>query len=361
MSVRPGPASDAETLLRSLMENVPGAIYRAANDSDWTNQRVSDEIERITGYPASDFLGASKRTITSVTHPDDREPVEREIAVALAEQRPFALEYRIMHADGSIRWVLERGVKAVDRYGVEWIDGIIFDITERHLAEQLRAERELEALRVAELEASRARIIAASDAARRRIERDLHDGARQRLMAAARLLRAAEQATAPDDPAAASVTAARAELDAGLAELSDLARGIHPAVLADRGLGPAVEALAVRCAVPVLVENAIEGRLPRALETALYYAVSEALTNVDRYAAASHATVLLRRVGDSVEVEVVDDGRGGADRTRGSGLRGLEDRLGAVGGALELDSPEGAGTRLRARVPVAGGASGEDR
>jgi PAS domain S-box-containing protein len=345
-------SGDAATLLRSLMENVPGAIYRAANDSDWTNQRVSDEIETITGYPAADFLGASKRTIVAVTHPDDREPVAQEIAAALAEGRPFALEYRIMHADGGIRWVLERGVKTIDRYGAEWLDGIIFDITERRAAEHLRIERELEAVHVAELEASRARMISAADAARRRIERELHDGAQQRLAVASLHLRAAESTTDADSDAAASLQAARADLDAGIAELRELARGIHPAVLTDFGLSPALEALAGRCAVAVGLDDAVGPRLSPAIETALYYSVSEALTNVDRYAGASRAIVRLRRLAGSVEVEVADDGRGGADRGRGSGLRGLEDRLGAVNGVLELDSPPGGGTRLRVCVPV---------
>ena len=172
------PGFDAESLLRSLMENVPGAIYRAVNDSEWTVLRVNDEIETITGYPAADFVDAS--VLNSVTHPDDLEPVERAIDAALSDDRPWVLEYRIVRADGGIRWVHERGVKTVDRDGREWIDGIIFDVTERRTAEQLRVERELEALRVAELEAARTRIIAAGDEARRRIERDLHDGAQQR-------------------------------------------------------------------------------------------------------------------------------------------------------------------------------------
>ena len=349
----PGSAehgTDAERLLHSLMENVPGTIYRAANDSNWTNQRVSDEIETITGYPASDFLGPKKRTITSVTHPDDRGPVEREIAAALAADRPFSLEYRIMHADGRTRWVLERGVKTVDCYGVEWLDGIIFDISEPHAAEELRIERELEALHVTELEASRARIVAAGDDTRRRIERDLHDGAQQRLVVAALAMRAAERAAEPDGEVSGLLQEARAELSAGLAELRELARGIHPTVLTDRGLGPAVQALAARCAVPVEVDDTVGERLPAAVETALYHAVSEGLTNVDRHAAATHATVCLRRDGEFAEVAIADDGAGGADRALGTGLRGLEDRLATVGGVLELDSPAAAGTRLRARV-----------
>jgi PAS domain S-box-containing protein len=347
---------DAESLLHSLMENVPGVVYRAHNDADWTVERVSDDLESITGYPTADFVGASKRTLTSVTHPDDREPVEREIHAAIAENRPFVLEYRVLHADGRIRWVLERGIKAVDHEGAEWIDGIIFDITERHAAEQLRIEHELEAIRVAELEASRARIIAAGDAARRRIERDLHDGAQQRLVVTALHLRAAERSVAPGSPAAALLATAAAELDASLAELRELARGIHPAVLTDHGLSVAVHALAARCSVPVALDDALGGRVEPAVETALYYAIAEALTNVDRYAAASSATVRLRRSDGAVEVEIADDGRGGADRGGGTGLRGLEDRLAAVGGVLELDSPPGRGTRLRARVPLSAAA-----
>src|SRR5215207_6183667 len=277
---------DAESLLLSLMANVPGAIYRAANDTIWKVQKVSDDIERITGYPAADFVDASKRTIVDVTHPDDREPVDREIRAAIAAQRPYVLEYRIMHADGSLRWVLERGIKTIDRDGVEWLDGIIFDITERRAAEELRLEREMEAIRVVELQASRMRIVAAADAARHRIERDLHDGAQQRLLVASLQLSAAECAAQRGEAFLPLVRAAR-------------------------------------------------------VETALYYTVAEALTNVDRYAGATRATVRLRLDGDAVEVEIEDDGRGGADRARGSGLRGLEDRLGTVGGVLEVASPPG--------------------
>jgi PAS domain S-box-containing protein len=353
MSGSPSRSFDAESLLSSLMENVPGAIYRAADDEIWKVQRVSDDIERITGYPASDFVDASKRTIVTVTHPDDREPVDQEIRVAIEEGRPFVLEYRILHADGGIRWVLERGVRTIDRDGVAWLDGIIFDITDRHAAEELRVEREIEALRIAELEASRARIVAAADAARHRIERDLHDGAQQRLLVASLQLHAAERAMEHDGDAAPLLRAARAELDTGLAELRELARGVHPTLLTMRGLMPAVQALAHRSAVPVELHDTLQRRLEPAVETALYYTVAEALTNVDRYAGATRATVRLRQVGDAVEVEIEDDGRGGADRTRGSGLRGLEDRLGTVGGVLDVESPPGEGTRLRARVPLA--------
>jgi PAS domain S-box-containing protein len=343
---------DAESLLKSLMDNVPGAIYRCFMDDIWKMQRVSEEIESISGYPPSDFIDASKRTLVSVTHPDDRDDVDVAIRTATAAGRPFALEYRVLHADGGIRWVLERGVKTIERDGSEWLDGIIFDITARRATEQLRLERETEAARIEELEASRARIIEAADEARRRIERDLHDGAQQRLVVASLNMRAAEQRAEPGSETARLLESARAELSAGLAELRELARGIHPTALTTLGLIPAVQALASRSAVPVELDCALAERLLPAVETALYYTVAEALTNVDRYAGASLASVRIRRRDSLVELEIEDDGCGGADRARGSGLRGLEDRLGAVGGRLELDSPAGGGTRLRVRVPL---------
>ena len=146
---------------------------------------------------------------------------------------------------------------------------------------------------------------------------------------------------------------ARAELDAGLAELRELARGIHPGAADDARAGPApIEALVTRSTVPVELDDGLGRRLDPTVETALYYTVAEALTNVARYANATHATVRLRLEGDVVEVDIEDDGVGGADRERGSGLHGLADRLGTVSGVLEVASPPGKGTRLRARVPL---------
>jgi signal transduction histidine kinase len=313
--------------------------------------RVAPASPRIRSTPSaitSSTSTASRATTacaTSCTRAASLYPSA--VDAALAANRPWVLDFRIVHADGNVRWVHERGVKTVDRDGSEWIDEIIFDVTERQAAEQLRVEREM-------LEASRARIIAAADDARRRIERDLHDGAQQRLVVAALLLRTAENAIEPGSPAAKTLTAARAELDAGLAELRALARGIHPAVLTDRGLGPALQSLVAHCAVPVELHDELGERLAPTVETALYFVVSEALTNVDRYAGASRATVLLAQNDSAVEVEVADDGRGGADPARGSGLRGLQDRLSAIGGTLALDSPPEHGMRHTRQRAAAG-------
>jgi signal transduction histidine kinase len=215
-----------------------------------------------------------------------------------------------------------------------------------HLDAELRESLE-------ELRASRARIVHAGDAERRRLERDLHDGAQSRLVALALLLRSARTRAKDDQELAAMLDRAQDELQTSLGELRELARGIHPAVLTDRGLEPALDALVARAPVPVTLE--LEGddeRLPGAVESAAYFVVSEALANVAKYAQATHATVAVRRMNGRVTVEVADDGVGGADAAGGSGLRGLADRVASLDGTLSLDSPAGRGTRLHADIPL---------
>ena len=206
-----------------------------------------------------------------------------------------------------------------------------------------------------EVRASRSRIVAATDAARRRLERNLHDGAQQRLAALSLSLRLAESRL-PSDPAQAAelLTTARDELARALDELRELARGLHPNVLTDRGLGPALESLVLRSPFPVDVEVPGE-RLAPAIEAAAYYVAAEALANVAKYAHAASAGVHIAEDDERGEivVEVMDDGIGGADPSRGSGLKGLEDRVAALDGTLEVESPPGAGTRIRARIPTA--------
>ena len=206
--------------------------------------------------------------------------------------------------------------------------------------------------RVEDLRVSRLRIVEAADEARRRIERDLHDGAQQELLALALELRVLRSSIS-DPEAGPLVDGLAVRLDAALRELRELARGIHPAILTRSGLEPAVAALAERAPIPVRVDSAIDGRLAPAVESAAYFVVAEALTNVARYANAPEARVQLRRDGDAVVVLVADDGVGGADLNAGSGLRGLQDRLAVVDGVLAIDSPRGAGTRLEARIPLA--------
>jgi signal transduction histidine kinase len=203
-----------------------------------------------------------------------------------------------------------------------------------------------------ELAASRARVIAAADESRRRIERNLHDGAQQRLVSLSLSLRLAQtQLRTNPERAAEIISAASEELTQALAELRELARGIHPAILTDRGLETALDALAARAPVPVEV-TACPQDLPAPVEAAAYYIVSEALTNASKYAAATRAWVSLRVEEGTLYLSVRDDGVGGADPTRGSGLIGLRDRVEALAGMIEIDSPPGAGTRVGAAIPV---------
>jgi signal transduction histidine kinase len=213
-----------------------------------------------------------------------------------------------------------------------------------------RLDAELRA-RVEELRDSRQRLLAVGLAERRRMERDLHDGAQQRLVSLALDLRLARSALREDPERAQHLLdGADRELSRALEELRELARGLHPAVLSDRGLEAAVRTLATRAPVQVDVEARI-GEIPEPVELAAYYVVSEALTNVAKYAGANQATVRVGRHDGSVVVEVSDDGVGGADPKQGSGLRGLGDRLSALGGKLEVDSRSGAGTTVRASIP----------
>ncbi len=204
-----------------------------------------------------------------------------------------------------------------------------------------------------QLTASRARIVQAGDAERRRLERNLHDGAQQRLVSLSLRLRIAESRLAEDPAAAAALIAdASDELALGLEELRELARGIHPAILTDQGLMPAVEALATRATFPVDVNGLPPERLSEPIEAAAFYVVSEALANIGKYAAASHARVDLVRDDGMLVVEVADDGVGGADADGGTGLRGLSDRVEALGGRLRVSSERGRGTTVRAELPL---------
>jgi signal transduction histidine kinase len=204
----------------------------------------------------------------------------------------------------------------------------------------------------AELRASRARIVTASDAERRRLERDLHDGAQARLVGLAMLLgHTRGKVEADPDQVPALLDEAMTELKTSLAELRELARGIHPALLSERGLAPALNALAAKLPVPVTIDAHGDDHLPAPVAIAAYYAVSEALANVAKYAQATEANVTIRRERGRLTVDVADDGVGGADPSHGSGLVGLSDRVAALDGTLALDSPPGGGTRLHIELP----------
>jgi signal transduction histidine kinase len=218
--------------------------------------------------------------------------------------------------------------------------------------ENARLHAELRA-QLEELKGSRARIVEAGQKERQRLERNLHDGAQQRLVALSLELSLLEGQLVDDPAAKARLDGARREIAASLAELRELARGLHPAVVTGHGLEVALEQLAARAGVPVSLSIETRGRLPEQLEVAAFYLVSESLANVGKYAQASSAFVEVSRSDGHVVVEVVDDGCGGADPEHGSGLRGLADRVEALDGRLQVWSPAGGGTRVRAELPCA--------
>jgi signal transduction histidine kinase len=208
----------------------------------------------------------------------------------------------------------------------------------------------------AEVAASRARVVAAADQARRRIERDLHDGAQQRLVSLALQLRQAQAAVPPElAELNAQLDAAVAAAGSALAEVGEIARGVHPAILTSNGLRPAVRALARRSPVPVRLAECTDRRLPEQVEVTAYYVIAESLTNAAKHARAAAVTVRAEVADDRLVVTIRDDGVGGADLARGTGLIGLRDRVEALSGVLRLESPPGAGTTLRAELPLTAG------
>jgi signal transduction histidine kinase len=253
---------------------------------------------------------------------------------AIDERRIQTLEYEL-DFEGELRYFEGR----VAASGEDEFLFIVRNITERKLQDR-------------ELQASRARIVAAGDEERRRLERNLHDGAQQRLVSLSLALRLA-QSQLKTNPSAADqlLDSARDELTQALEELRELARGIHPAILTDRGLPAALEALAARAPLPVEIERG-EANLPAPVEAAAYYVVSEALANVAKYANASCVRVSVGQRNGTASVEVADDGVGGADPTLGSGLRGLADRVAALNGRLQVESRPGEGTTIRAEIPI---------
>ena len=335
--------------LQALIDASPLALVEFGLDTEirlW-----NPAAERIFGWSSDEILGRGGLPMA----PGSKRAEAEELFVRVrAGERVNDYETVRLRKDGTLVAVSIAAAPVRDGSGRVLGNMVAYtDITERKAqeAEVHRLNDELHA-RVEELGASRARIVTAADVERRRLERNLHDGAQQRLVAVSFSLRLA-LAKLDSDPAGARAVLVDAgdELALALEELRELARGLHPAILTDRGLRAAVDTLAARAPLPVEIAEIPDHRLPEPVEAAAYYLIAEALTNVAKYA---HASTVRARVdaGDgSVVVEVSDDGVGGADPTTGSGLRGLADRVEALGGSLEIVSPAGAGTALRAEIP----------
>ncbi|HEX2303871.1 MAG TPA: PAS domain S-box protein [Gaiella sp.] len=324
---------------RTVADTIPSFIVITDHEAIVVAQGANRAFCEVFGRTVEELEGSS---FLELVARDDEFAALMAIAGAANGVPQAERETRWLARDGRERTVAWTATPILDQWGVARVLLSGADVTERKRQE-------------AEIRASRSRIVAATDAARRRLERNLHDGAQQRLAALSLSLRLAESKLPVDvEKAGEILVMARTELAEALVELRELARGLHPNVLTDRGLGPALETLVMRSPIPVDVDIPPE-RFPPAIEAAAYYVSAEALANVAKYAGATYAQV--RVVEDDEEgaivVEVVDDGVGGADPARGSGLEGLEDRVEALDGTFAVDSPPGGGTRIRATIPTA--------
>jgi PAS domain S-box-containing protein len=336
-----------------LLETVPGLIYRIKATPPFDVEFVSDELASLTGYSVEQFVGSAPEIRwTDLVHPDDLPRAYDVIQSALAGELA-ELEFRYRRPDGSEGWLLTRARKLDGSDGAPRLHGAAIDVTERHRSEDLRRSAEAEEARRSEVEASRSRIVLAQDEARRRLVADLHDGAQQRLVSVALDLAELERRLDGDPGYVRRLLAdARQELTKGLEELRELARGVHPALLSERGLPVALDALVGRSPVPVDLRVSLDERPPGPVETAAYYVVSESLTNVAKHARATAATVEVAAEGDTLSITVHDDGVGGAQLDKGFGLRGLADRIEAHGGQLRVRSEPGQGTSVAAELPL---------
>jgi len=323
---------------------------------------VNPAALRALGYDdPSELVGRPGHDTVHYKYPDGTPFPEEDCAVAKARaagDTHAETEDHLVRKDGSILRIaystapfeLPGGLGAVTA----------FTDIESHLeAERVARERDVAEARADMLRAGRRRMIEAADAARAQLTRDLHDGAQQQFVSALLTLQLAERKAASDPEAAATLrTSAMEQAKTGIADLRDLAAGIHPGILTDRGLGAAVDALATRLPVPVSVEDALDRRLPTAMEASLYFFVSEALTNAAKHARAREVCVRLRLDRGRLTVAVADDGVGGAAATAdGTGLAGLSDRIAALDGELTITSPPGQGTTLCAEIPLPGAAT----
>jgi PAS domain S-box-containing protein len=299
--------------------------------------RFNTSLERLSGRRDGDITRGNAFWDVFIA-PEEREAVRRALEQVVEEGGRGEYESNWITVDGERRQVAWSTTPLRDDKGQPRLLISGMDITERKQHED-------------ELRSSRARLVEASDIERRRLERNLHDGAQQRLVSLSLMLRLAQARVESDTEAAARLLGqASDELGQALEELRELARGIHPAVLSDRGLSAALEALVSRTPLSVDLEL-LDDRLPEPVEAAAYYVVSESLANVAKYAEASSVAVSIATVNGHAVVEVADDGVGGADPAKGSGLRGLVDRVEALDGRLQVESPPGRGTRIRVEIP----------
>ena len=322
----------SERRSNALIEAIPDRMFRFGRDG----QYVSGGASAASG---SDPTVPTGRRLHELTMATARATALAAAGRALDTGELQAFDFALEAPSGT------RQLEArIAPSGPDEVTAIVRDFTDQRAAES-------------ELRLSRARIVEAGDEERRRLERDLHDGAQQRLVSLSLALRLLRGRLGTSDASNAETIAAADEAAAAvrlaIQELRELARGIHPAILTEAGLGPALTSLAERSAVPATVSAVPDRRLPAAVEATAYFVISEALANVGKYARATKASIGATCVGSVLRVEIGDDGVGGADSSRGTGIRGLQDRVAALGGRLTIDSPPGQGTLVVAEIPAA--------
>ncbi len=325
----------SESRLRAMLEAALDAVVTMDHQGcvvGWNHAAAT-----TFGYEADEVIGREMADV--IVPPHLRGAHRAGMARFLETGEPVILDKRIevtgMHKNGN-EFPVELTITRISLPGPPMFTGYLRDITERKQAE-------------AELRASRARLVEVADTERRRIQRNLHDGAQQRITAV--LLGLGRLRDSPEEHAAL-IEVAIDELAAGLEEIRQLASGLHPAVLSERGLAKALEALALRTPIPIDLHVDVQPALSEQLEATAYYVVAEGLANAQKHADASRLAVRAYDTSTTLVVEVIDDGVGGAD-VDGSGLRGLSDRVEALGGTLALNSPTGGGTQLLAHIPIA--------
>lgn len=324
-----GVSTPLDARHRALVDALPDLLLRLR--ADGTYLEIGGDISTLHNAP-DNVVGS---TVHELLPQEVADRLMRCVAAALEQSSLATVEYRLTTLDGEDHDFEVR----IAPSGPAEVVAVVRDVTDLRRA-------------VRELKESRARIVAAGDAERRRVERNLHDGAQQRLVTVALHLHLMKRRL-EGGPAEVSslVDAAQTELTLALEEIRELVRGLHPSLLSDRGLEPALEGLAERSPLPVDILGTPDERLPPAVEAAAYYLVAEALANAGKHSRASLVTVRVAAGDGRTIVEVADDGIGGADAAGGSGLAGLADRVAALGGTLAVQSPPNGGTILRAELP----------
>jgi PAS domain S-box-containing protein len=323
-----GVSSPVEARHRALLDALPDLLLRLR--ADGTYLEATGDVSKLANPPDT-VVGSNVRTLLP---PEIADQLMSCVAAALEAGSLATVEYRLRTHLGDERDFEVRIAPA----GPDEVLAVVRDVTD--LRQAMR-----------DLTESRARIVATGDAERRRVERNLHDGAQQRLVSVALHLHLVRRRLETDPHEVPElVESAQTELTLALEEIRELVRGLHPRLLSERGLGPALQTLAERTLLAVEIVETPADRLPAQVEAAAYYVVAEALANAGKHSGASLVTVRVCQEAETVVVEIVDDGIGGADPT-GSGLRGLSDRVAALGGMLALSSAPGRGTALRAELP----------